>query len=129
MRWRLILEEFVPNIQHIAGKDNIVANKLCRLLSVNNEQNDHVTKGQVCANECFAFQKNTIYDGFPLQLPTVQEEKMEEEDKQAVVTLLRAYKSKYKDNIPNLLNKDALNRTQPELYRRLKSLISKPEDR
>ena len=54
---------------------------------------------------------------------------MEEEDKQAVVTLLRAYKSKYKDNIPNLLNKDALNRTQPELYRRLKSLISKPEDR
>lgn len=54
---------------------------------------------------------------------------MEEEDKQAVVTLLSAYKKKYKDNIPNLLNKDALARIQPELYRRLKSLISKPEDR
>ena len=28
MRWRIILEEFGPNIQHIAGVDNIVADTL-----------------------------------------------------------------------------------------------------
>jgi len=36
MRWRLILEEFGPNIQHIAGVDNIVAGMLSRLPSANN---------------------------------------------------------------------------------------------
>ena len=61
----------------------------------------------------------------PIPFPTY----MEEEDKQAVITLLNAYKKKYKDNIPNLLNKDALARTERTLYGRLKSLISKPEDR
>ena len=33
MRWRLIIEEFGPNIQHIAGVDNIVADMLSRLPS------------------------------------------------------------------------------------------------
>ena len=33
MRWRLILEEFGPNIQHIAGNANIVADTLSRFLS------------------------------------------------------------------------------------------------
>ena len=28
MRWRIILEEFGPNIQHIAGVDNIVSDTL-----------------------------------------------------------------------------------------------------
>ena len=28
MRWRLIIEDFGPNIQHIAGVDNIVADTL-----------------------------------------------------------------------------------------------------
>jgi hypothetical protein len=31
MRWRLILEEFGPNIQHIAGIDNVVADMLSRV--------------------------------------------------------------------------------------------------
>ena len=33
MCWRLILEDFEPNIQHIAGVDNIVADTLSRMLS------------------------------------------------------------------------------------------------
>jgi hypothetical protein len=33
MRWRLILEEFGPNIQHIAGIDNVVADMLSRLVA------------------------------------------------------------------------------------------------
>lgn len=31
MRWRLILEEFGPDIKHIKGEDNIVADAISRL--------------------------------------------------------------------------------------------------
>ena len=31
-RWRLIIKEFGPNIQHIYGVDNIVADTLSRLI-------------------------------------------------------------------------------------------------
>ena len=40
MRWRLILKEFNPNIQHISGMDNIVADAMSRLLSVNVERDN-----------------------------------------------------------------------------------------
>ena len=40
MRWRLILEEFGPNIEHIAGVDNIVADTLSRHPSANIEDDD-----------------------------------------------------------------------------------------
>ena len=33
IRWQLILEDFGPNIQHIAGFDNIVDDTLIRLSS------------------------------------------------------------------------------------------------
>ena len=44
MRWRLILQEFGPNIQHIAGVDNIVADTLSRLPSTNNNKKHVLTK-------------------------------------------------------------------------------------
>ena len=54
MRWRLILEEFGPNIQHIAVVDNIVADKLSRLPSTPSNKYDTCTrKAQSCANESF----------------------------------------------------------------------------
>jgi hypothetical protein len=47
MRWRLILEEFGPNIQHIAGVDNIVADMLSRLPSANlQSHSEGRTEGQ-----------------------------------------------------------------------------------
>ena len=33
MYWRLVLKEFGPNIQHIYGVDNIVADTISRLMS------------------------------------------------------------------------------------------------
>jgi hypothetical protein len=40
MRWRLILEEFGPNIQHIAGIDNVVADMLSCAPSANSDQEE-----------------------------------------------------------------------------------------
>ena len=47
MWWRLILEEYGPNIQHIAGVDNVVADALLsRLPSANNDEQDQVIDGR-----------------------------------------------------------------------------------
>ena len=78
MRQGLILEECGLNIQHITGKDNTVADILSHLPSANKEQNDHNTEGRVQAKELFALQTDTIDDGFPLKLLTVQEEQQKE---------------------------------------------------
>jgi len=41
MRWRLLLEEFAPDIRHIAGIENVVADTISRLpMTHNNEQNE-----------------------------------------------------------------------------------------
>ena len=43
MRWRLILEEFGPNIEHIAGVDNTIADTLSRHPSANIEDDNDFT--------------------------------------------------------------------------------------
>ena len=51
IRWRLIIEEFGNNIQHIAGVDNIVADTLNILLSAPSEKYGPCTsKAQCSAN-------------------------------------------------------------------------------
>ena len=58
MRWQLIIEEFGPNIQHIAGVDNIVADMLSRLPYTPSDKNNPCTiKDQCCANELFAIDR------------------------------------------------------------------------
>ena len=53
MRWRLLLEEFGPNIIHIAGVDNIVADTLSRLRS-NNVEEDKTESNDAKVKELFA---------------------------------------------------------------------------
>jgi hypothetical protein len=43
MRWRLILEEFGPELNHIKGKKNIVADALSRLELSDNELSADIT--------------------------------------------------------------------------------------
>ena len=51
MRWQLILEEFGPNIQPIAGVGNIVADTLSRFPYMPSEKHEYCTsKAQCCAN-------------------------------------------------------------------------------
>ena len=54
MYWQLILKEFGPNIQHISGVDNIVADTLSILPSMPIENYEPCTrKSQCCAKELF----------------------------------------------------------------------------
>lgn len=83
MRWRLILEEFGPDIRHIKGEENIVADAMSRLPTANKDQKEHCTEVQDLKNELFATNAaNNILDEdderFPLELPLVQREQNKE---------------------------------------------------
>ena len=74
MCWRLIIEKFGPNIQHIAGVDNIVADTLSGMPYVSSNNSEPFTEKDQCrANEFFAIgreENNEMF--FPLNLLILQ---------------------------------------------------------
>ena len=76
MRWRLFIGEFGPNIQHIYGVDNIVADMFSRLPSTPRDKYEPFTrKARCCVNELFVIgwvENNK--DFFPLNILIVQRE-------------------------------------------------------
>ena len=76
MRRRLILKDFGPNIQHIAGVDNIAEETLSRLPYRPSDKYKPCTKkAQCCANELFTLGRieNNKYC-LPINLLIVQRE-------------------------------------------------------
>ena len=73
MQWRIILKEYASNIKHIAGKNNIVADILSRLLSANTEREEPSTdEVQTWMNEMFNQARGSVDDKvFPLESSTV----------------------------------------------------------
>ena len=75
MCWRLILKEFGPNIVHIKGDDNIVADVISRLPTTTTDQRDHSTEaldlsGKIPAeNEVLVLEDDKA---FPLNLSLVR---------------------------------------------------------
>ena len=77
MRWRMILEEFGPDIRHISGEDNVVADAISRLPTAATEQNDVRDDSQVLQDEI----KSTFFgeilnldeehESFPLDISLV----------------------------------------------------------
>lgn len=65
MRWRLLLEEFGPNIIHIAGVDNIVADTLSRLKSHTVEWDEN----ESTANKVKELFANARVQGIPADFP------------------------------------------------------------
>ena len=80
MLWRLILEEFGPIIQNIAGVDKIVAYTLSRLPSMpSNKYENGTWKSQCCVNELFAIVRvENNEDYFPLNILILQREQKKE---------------------------------------------------
>ena len=74
MHWKLILKRFGLNIQHIAGVDNIVADKLSRLPYTSVDKYEPITsKSQCHANELFAIGRDRNNEDYlPLNILNVQ---------------------------------------------------------
>ena len=71
MRWRLILEEFGPDIRHIKGEDNIVADAISRLPTASQDPSENRTESHDLseAAECLPLENE---EGFPLLLSNVR---------------------------------------------------------
>ena len=63
-RWRLLLEEFGPTYQHMAGKDNIVADALSRLDATFQDMDElsPEEQGQICAATLVQTTINELYE-------------------------------------------------------------------
>ena len=79
MRWRLILEEFGPNIHHIAGVDNIVADTLSRLKSNNAEEDKSESLTDNKMKQLYATSRvRGIQADFPLEKDLIRVEQGKE---------------------------------------------------
>ena len=69
MRWRLILEEFGPDIKHISGEMNVVADAISRLPTTTTDQDEPSTEAlDLSGKENFILED----ESFPLDLSLVQ---------------------------------------------------------
>ena len=79
MRWRLILKEFGPNIQHVPEIENIGrADMLSCLPSANTNREDDGTESLHRTNKLFVTNGQATDDSFPLTLSTVLREQNKE---------------------------------------------------
>ena len=81
MRWRLILEEFGPNILHIKGEENVVADAISRLPTANEDQNKSRTEIPGLSSEMLAKMEYLVFEEdseFPLHLPLVRKVQQQE---------------------------------------------------
>ena len=76
MRWRLLLEEFGPDIRHITGEANVVADAISRLPmnEINNEYG--YSEGDYESYTQAQVQEDVL--GYPLDVQKVQELQQEE---------------------------------------------------
>ena len=81
MRWSLIIEEFGPDIQHISGDDNIVADAISRVPTANQDQIETCTDTQDPLSKTLMELEHLVLEedeGFPLNLPLVQKAQQKE---------------------------------------------------
>ena len=81
MRWRLILEEFGPDIKHIKGEDNVVADAISRLPTANEDLNEPSTDVHGPSSKMLAEGELFVLDddeAFPLNLSLVQRTQQQE---------------------------------------------------
>ena len=88
MRWHMILEEFGPDIHHISGEENVVADAISRLPTANTEQRDVRNVSQVLQDEIRSAYFGEIFNlvedhkSFPLDVSLVQKEQQNELNQQ-----------------------------------------------
>jgi hypothetical protein len=72
MRWRLLLEEFGPDLCYIPGEHNIVADALSRLDITENKPYEQLSYEDIC--ELYAEDLNDFPTGYPLSYSEIAHE-------------------------------------------------------
>ena len=96
MRWRLILEEFGPDIRHISGVKNIVADAMSRMPTTNQDPSEHRTEAPDLHEA--EYLPLEIEERFPLQLSLVRKRQQNELNKRnsKLKQLVNEQESRYK---------------------------------
>ena len=80
MRWRLVIEEFGPELRYIKGTHNIVADALSRLDMMSSEEHADNYASEFMQAECFASTRRT-YQTIPKEFPWSYAELHHEQNK------------------------------------------------
>ena len=84
MRWRLIIEEYLPELIYLKGESNIVADALSRLeLTPSNDQqkNDHNSHDIQYLADHFGLEDDDLpTDAYPLQYKIIAQYQSKQED-------------------------------------------------
>ncbi len=119
MRWRMILEEFGPDIRHIAGVDNIVADAISRLPTTATDQTEQRTEAQDLQDRMSVTKLESLVleddsEAFPLELSQVRRIQQQELNKRnsKLKRLVEDNKSEYHiktfENVELVLYKDKI---------------------
>ena len=93
MRWRLILEEYGPELRYIKGENNIVADALSRLNMMSNEEFEE-TFDEINLAEILAGDEEDAPGDFPMSYATLQEQQRKDKDVQKELKDNKQYKNK-----------------------------------
>jgi len=119
VRWRLLLEEYGPEYRHIKGKENVVADALSRMETVNSTENDvgHMTayvlsntkKRQNKKAKTLVNNKDIEEEKFPL-LPTLiaKEQQNDKQIQKAIKDKPEEYSTKHVEDIEITTYKDKI---------------------
>ena len=71
LRWRLLMEEYNPEIRYIKGPENIVADALSRLPTTNDPEKPYVMPSREELADCFA-EENENNWSFPISITLIK---------------------------------------------------------
>ena len=71
LRWRLLMEEYSPDIRYIKGPENIVADALSRLPTTNNPEKPYVMPSREELADCFAEDEDENWS-FPISITLIK---------------------------------------------------------
>ena len=92
MRWRLILEEYGPELRYIKGEHNIVADTLSRLKMLESDDSkEQMDPGEIA--ELFAVDEEDFPENFPISYDEIQ---LRQKDDAEIKKLLRDKPNDYK---------------------------------
>ena len=81
IRWRMLIEEFGPKFQHVAGSDNIVADTLSRI-DMEHRDRDEIDTGDEAIQLSYMNAEEAIAEEFPMNPKLIRREQQADRDLQ-----------------------------------------------
>ncbi len=81
IRWRMMLEEFGPRVEHVAGTKNVIADALSRL-EITHKESDEVATGDERPQLTYVSVREVEAEAFPMNPTLIQKEQQKDKELQ-----------------------------------------------